>query len=117
MTTNQLEIKERRDAFFSSLTLSESTIHNYKTALTSSFFKEFILTNFKVDTLFEITDLDILVKLYTTINIHPKNIQLHRVCSAVVMKYLRFLNNGKKIVKRKDYNIPRAPRKKQRENL
>lgn len=111
MTTKQLGPKERRDAFFSSLTLSDATIHNYKTALSSSFFKEFILTNFQKNSLFEIIDLDILVELYTTINIHPKNIQLHRVCSAVVMKYIRFLNNGNKIVRRKDYNKPRAPRK------
>lgn len=112
MKASMIEANERQTAFFSSLTLSEATIHNYKTALRSTFFTEFISTNYKCKSLFEISDLDTLVKLYTTVNVHPKNIQLHRVCSAVVMKYMRFLNNGKKIVKRKDYNMPRAPRKR-----
>ena len=40
-------------------------------------------------------------------NLHPKNISNHRIYSCVIMKYIRFLNNGKKIGKRIDYGKTR----------
>ena len=39
---------------------------------------------------------------------------MHRVCSAAVMKYIRFLNGGKKYNGKKEHEQPRIPKKRGR---
>ena len=106
----------RKEKFFSSLGLAEATMRNYKTALDSKFLKEYITVKCNCISIFDITDIDVLYDIYVNIRIHPKNIETHRVCSAAIMKYIRFLNDGKKIGRRIDYQIPRPcmrrPRKR-----
>jgi hypothetical protein len=105
-----ISIIKRRNDFFAQLNLSEATTRNYRLALNSSFLKEMLLKECGGKQLFEITDLEELWKLYSKINLHPKNISNHRSCSAAVMKYIKFLNGGKKYGRRIDYNKSR-PRK------
>ena len=45
--------------------------------------------------IFDLTDLDLLWEFYSTVNVHPKNVEMHRICSAGIMKYIRFLNDGR----------------------
>ena len=113
-STPDCEAKTRKEQFFASLTIAEATKRNYKTGLNSSFFKDFLATKFKYQSLFEITDLDKLFEIYTNVNIHPKNEEMHRVCSAAVMKYIRFLNGGKKYNGKKEHEQPRIPKKRGR---
>ena len=84
-------INKRRNDFFAKLDLSENTTRNYKLALNSTFLKEMLLKECDGKQLFEITDLEELWKLYSKVNIHPKNISSHRLCSAAIMKYIKFL--------------------------
>ena len=102
---------ERRAAFFSQLSVSLVTQKNYRSAINSRFMTD-CLAAYRVDSLFEITDLEQLWKLYSYINLHPVNVNNHRGHSAAVMKYIRFLNDGKKYGKRIDYNKPRGHRTK-----
>lgn len=104
---DSVTIKQRKTNFIAQLNLSEATTRNYITALNSSLLKEMLLVECDGKQLFEITDLDVLWKLYSKLNIHPRNISTHRVCSAVVMKYIKFLNGGKKYGRRIDYNRSR----------
>lgn len=104
----------RKEKFFSSLGLAEATMRNYKTALDSRFLKEYITAKCNCISIFDIIDLDVLYDIYINIRIHPKNIETHRVCSAAIMKYIRFLNGGKKIGRRIDYKIPRPCMRKPR---
>ena len=46
-----------------------------------------------IESIFEITDLDLLWIIYTKVNVHPSNVKNHRCTSCAVMKYIRFLNN------------------------
>ena len=94
----------RKASFFEQLPLSETTVSNYRAALNSSFLKDILRSEFEVLDIFEIVDIEDLWKLYSKINLHPKNINNHRAYSAAIMKYIRFLNNGKKYGKRIDYN-------------
>ena len=100
-------INKRRNDFFAQLNLSESTTRNYKLALNSTFLKEMLLKECDGKQLFEITDLEELWKLYSKVNLHPKNISNHRSCSAAIMKYIKFLNDGKKYGRRIDYKRPK----------
>lgn len=102
-----ISIIKRRNDFFAQLNLSETTTRNYKVALNSVFLKEMLLKECDGKQLFEITDLEELWKLYSKVNIHPKNISTHRLCSAAIMKYIRFLNGGKKYGRRIDFNRPK----------
>lgn len=52
---------------------------------------------------FEITDIKSLWKIYSVVNIHPKNITQHRNISCALMHYIRFLNNGEKYGHRVDF--------------
>lgn len=90
----------RKAAFYSQLNLSESTVVNYRAAINSKFLKDNLLECCGVLELFEVTDLDLLWKLYSKINLAPRNISNHRAYSAAIMKYVRFLNNGQKYVKK-----------------
>jgi hypothetical protein len=47
-------------------------------------------------------------KKHSKINLHPKNIENHRAYSAATMKYIRFLNDGKKYGHRIDLKKPRG---------
>jgi len=116
ISTLDCDAKTRKELFFASLTIAEATKRNYKTGLNSSFFKDFLAKKFKCKNLFEITDLDKLFEIYPDVNIHPKNEEMHRVCSAAIMKYIRFLNDGKNIVERKNTNNHEYP-KSAEENL
>ena len=106
--------KTRKELFLTSLTIAEATKRNYKTGLNSTFFKDFLLTRFDCRNLFDITDLEKLFEIYIAVNIHPKNEEMHRVCSAAVMKYIRFLNNGKKYSRHKEPEEPCTPKKRGR---
>ena len=106
--TNPVNIIDiRREDFYASLELAEATIQNYRAILKSGFLREILDSQFNIKDLFEITDLELLWTIYSTINVHPRNIEMHRICSAGIMKYIRFLNNGKKIGRRVDYKKPR----------
>lgn len=109
-STPDCEAKTRKELFFASLTIAEATKRNYKTGLISSFFKDFLATKFKYHSLFEITDLDELFEIYNNVNIHPKNEEMHRVRSAAVMKYIRFLNGGKNTMERKNTSYHEYPK-------
>ncbi len=95
---------KRKASFYEQLPLSKTTVSNYRSALNSVFLKEMLLKECGGKQLFEITDLEELWKLYSKINLHPKNISTHRSCSAAIMKYIKFLNGGKKYGRRIDYN-------------
>lgn len=94
-------------AFYAQLDLSKATIQNYKAAFNSKFLKSVIQEQCNVSNIFEVTDLDVLWKIYTIINQHPINIANHRGHSAAINRYIRFLNNGQKYGKRVDFNKPR----------
>jgi hypothetical protein len=96
-------IEQTEVKLLESLHLSESTRRNYVVALHSRYLKEMVTNICKTDSLYKITDLDELWKLYSAINIHPVNVKAHRVYSAMVMKYIRFLNGGQKYGKRIDH--------------
>lgn len=96
-----------KENFFNQLNLAESTIKNYKVAFNSTFLRNFLMNECGENVLSDIVDLDTLWLLYTKINLHPKNVRNHRIYSCVIMKYIRFLNNGKKIGKRIDYGKTR----------
>ena len=102
-----LDVAMRKSAFFSQLNLSEKTLCNYKNALNSTFLKEIIHNECNYNSLFEIIDLEVLWKIYSTINLHPDNINKHRMYSAAIMKYIKFLNGGKKYGRRIDYKRPK----------
>ena len=112
--TPECNSKTRKELFFTSLSIAEATKRNYKTGLNSSFFKDFLLTRFECKNLFDITDLEKLFEIYSAVNIHPKNEEMHRVCSAAVMKYIRFLNNGPKYPQKTQQEYPRIPKKRGR---
>ena len=106
-----VQANNRKNQFLSQLNLSETTLRNYKVAFNSTFLKEMLLKECDGKQLFQITELDVLWNLYSKVNLHPRNISNHRIYSAAIMKYIRFLNNGEKYGRRIDYNKPRAKRK------
>lgn len=87
---------EQKQAFLKQLPISHSTKVHYATALNSKFLREHIQSKYGVAGIFDITDLDILRTIYDYINLHPKNIAQHRNISCALMRYIRFLNEGKK---------------------
>ena len=105
------QVNIRKSQFLSQLNLSETTLRNYKFALNSAFLKEMLLKECDGKRLFQITDLDELWNLYSKVNLHPRNISNHRVYSATIMRYIRFLNNGDKYGKRIDYKKAKGKRK------
>ena len=107
MAINQNKSERRKEDFFSSLKLAEATIQNYKAVLRSKFLREVLEVKFGLQDIFEVTDLEVLWEIYSTVNVHPKNVEMHRICSAGIMKYIRFLNDGRRIGRRIDYKKPR----------
>lgn len=104
MVTKILEIRKRKSEFLSQLSLSDSSKRRYKDALSSLWLNDFVREKFELDSVFEITDLEMLWKLYSMVNLHPVNVRLHRYYSSPIMQYIKFLNGGKKYGKRIDYN-------------
>lgn len=100
---NELEIIQRTADFYNQLNLSAASARNYRNALNSFFFKDILYKECGVKTVFAISDLEVLWNLYSKINLHPKNVESHRAYSAALMKYIRYLNNGKKYGRRIDY--------------
>ena len=96
----ELSASKRKDDFFKSLNLSETTTNNYRSALHSSFLVGILNDEYNTLDPFEIVDVKVLWCLYDQINSHPKNIRNHRAYSAAIMKYIRYLNNGQRIGKR-----------------
>lgn len=105
-----------KSEFFAQLDLSEKTRLNYKNALNSIFLKNFLIEECNKESLFDIYDLEELWNIYSEINLHPQNISKHRMYSAAIMKYIRFLNGGKKYGKRIDYQKPRPKRNRENED-
>lgn len=99
----KLIMNERMTDFYNQLNLSEASMRNYKTALNSTLIKEILLKKYGETNIFNIVELDKLWTVYCKINLHPQNIQKHRIYSAALMKYIRFLNDGKKYGRRIDY--------------
>ena len=100
--------EKRSNDFYAQLNLSPITLNNYRSALNSRVLKEVIAeVDDSIESIFEITDLDLLWIIYTKVNIHPSNIKHHRGVSCAVMRYIRFLNNGFRIGKRRDYGKSR----------
>ena len=104
--------RNRERAFLSQLTLSESSMRNYRVALNSTLLKESLESECGVSSLYDITNLDTLWVVYCKINVHPKNVAAHRAYSAAIMKYIRFLNNGEKYGRRIDYKVRKKGRPK-----
>lgn len=100
-------LEQRKKEFYSSLKLAESTIQNYRAMLRSKFLRDILNLEFNLQDIFEVTDLEVLWDIYSKVNVHPKNVEMHRICSAGIMKYIKFLNNGKRIGHRVDYRKPR----------
>jgi len=98
--------------FFKQLNVSERTIINYRNSLKSSFVKQVLQDYCNTDNLFEVIDLKKLWIIYSYINLHPVNIATHRAHSTIIMKYIRFLNNGKKYGRRIDYQRPKIKKNK-----
>lgn len=97
-------VEKRKKDFYNKLDLSPVTLSNYRSALNGRLLQEVLAEiDNSITSIFEITDLELLWKIYTMINVHPTNIKNHRGISCAVMKYIRFLNNGKKYGKRIDY--------------
>lgn len=104
MVTMVLEIRKRKSEFLSQLSLSESSRRRYKDALSSLWLNGIVQEEFGLNSVFEISDLEMLWKLYSKVNLHPVNMRLHRYYSSPIMQYIKFLNGGKKYGKRIDYN-------------
>lgn len=101
-----MSIKE--SLFYNQLNVSERTRLNYIRAINSSFMKGVLSQLYCVNSLFDLSDLKKLWEVYSFINLHPVNIANHRGYSAAIMKYIIFLNNGKKYGKRIDYKRKRV---------
>jgi len=103
------KVEKRETQFYSQLVLSSVTKDNYMSALKGRVINEIISEiDGSIKSIFEITDLNLLWNIYTKANLHPSNIKNHRGISCAVMKYIRFLNNGKKIGRRIDYGTSRT---------
>ena len=106
--------KQRKSDFINQLNVSQRTQQNYEAAIRSTFVRGVLQDFCGTDNLFDITDLEKLWIVYTHINLHPVNIATHRAYSAAIMKYIKFLNGGKKYGKRIDFKKPKGKRKQQR---
>lgn len=89
-------MENTKNIFVGQLSVSGRTLTNYKNALTSSFVKGVLSAFCGTDDIFIISDLDLLQKIYDYVNQHEKNTNNHRLYSAAIMSYIRFLNGGKK---------------------
>lgn len=103
----------KAEDFFNHLEVSQRTKKNYITSINSSFVKDVLQKMCATNDLFSITDLNKLWEVYSYINLHPVNVATHRAHSTVIMKYIRFLNNGQKYGRRIDYQRPRIKKNKE----
>ena len=71
---------------------------HYCTSLKCRFLNEHIQSLYGKESIFDIDDLKILRDIYDFVNLHPRNIAQHRNISCALMRYIRFLNNGKKYI-------------------
>lgn len=107
------EIGIRRNQFISQLNMVESTKRKYREALGSVFLNNIIRNEFNKESIYEFSNLEELWKLYSMVNLHPDNVRMHRYYSAPIMKYIAFLNGGKKYGKRIDYMKKRVKKTKE----
>jgi len=110
MNFDKIECNKRQNSFFKQLDLADSSIRRYRDALKSSFLTGLVMQEFRKDSIFYITDIEKLWKFYSMINLHPANIRMHRYYSAPLMKYISFLNGGKKYGRRIDFQKKREKR-------
>ncbi len=89
-----------RESFYKQLPVSQRTKVNYRIALNSSFVRMVLQDKCGTEDIFSLTDLPKLWEVYSYINLHDSNIKNHRIYSAAIMRYIRFLNNGEKYGKR-----------------
>ncbi len=95
--------KQRKEEFFKQLNVSQRTQKNYEGAIRCPFVKGILKDFCGTDDLFVITNLKKLWLVYSYINLHPINVATHRLYSAAIMKYIRFINNGEKYGRRIDF--------------
>ena len=103
MNKDNIEIEKRKDRFLSQINLSNSAKRRYRNALSSTFVNDILHQEWHFNSIYEITDVEILWKFYSLINLHPENVRLHRYYSAPIMQYIKYLNGGKKYGRRIDY--------------
>ena len=96
-----------KEQFYSSLIGSERTLLNYRNAINSSYIRGVLSRFYGTSNLFDLSDLEQLWKVYSFVNLDETNIRNHRIYSAALMKYIRFLNNGEKYGQRIDSNNPK----------
>ena len=106
-----MSMERRMIDFFNQLNVSDRTKRNYESALNSRFIKQYLKDLYGIGSIFEITKLEQLWDFYCKINLHPTNIANHRGYSCAIMRYIRFLNDGKKYGRRIDAD-KKKPRKK-----
>ena len=105
--------QERKIAYRSSLNIYEVTKNNYFSSIRGSLLCNALEAECGTKDLFAVMDLEKLWKVYSYINLHPKNIATHRNISCALMSYMKFLNGGKRYGKRIDFAKPRGPKLKQ----
>lgn len=89
-------MSDLEESFYNQLQLSNRTKVNYRSALKGSFIKGVLRKKYDTDDIFTIVDLPRLWEVYSYINHHECNRKNHRIYSAAIMRYMRFLNNGVK---------------------
>ena len=99
--------QDRKIAYRNSLNVAEVTKSNYLSAIRGSLLCDTLEVESGTRDLFSVVDLEKLWKVYSYINLHPKNIATHRNVSCALMSYIKFLNGGKKYGRRIDYAKPR----------
>lgn len=111
-----MSMDRRMIEFLNQLNVSDRTKHNYESALNSRFVKNYLYELYGINSIFEITKLEQLWELYCKINVHSTNIANHRGYSCAIMRYIRFLNGGKKYGRRidADKNMTRKKENKRR---
>lgn len=101
-------VKDRENAFYASLNISEVTKKNYCSALRGKFLCSILNRETGTNDVYAVVELEVLWKIYSYINLHPKNIATHRNISCALMSYIKFLNGGKRYGKRIDFAKPRT---------
>lgn len=100
------------ESFYRQLPVSERTKVNYRIALNGSFVRGVLRDKCGTEDIFSLTDLPKLWEVYSYVNLHQSNIKNHRIYSAAIMRYIRFLNNGEKYGRRVDALKPKRHSKK-----
>ena len=111
MEFNNLNMRNNKEfVFLKQLQVSERTKDNYIRSLRSSFIRDVLREYCGTADIFEVDDIKQLWEVYSVVNVHPTNVNSHRNYSTAIMKYIRYLNNGEKYGKRRDY-LKKKPRK------